>query len=182
MTGARTDALIVGAGAAGSLYAARLAAAGKSVLVLEAGPAWKNEDLVSSLIWARRLRWGGPPVASGGDNPLGVGFNTGWGLGGAALHHYGTWPRLMPSDFTMKSDHGQGLDWPIGYDDLRPFYDRVQEEVGISGDADEEVWRPAGAAYPLPPLEQFAQARLVSAGFEKLGMKTAPSPMATASG
>ncbi|MCB2062485.1 MAG: GMC family oxidoreductase [Novosphingobium sp.] len=178
MTGARTDALIVGAGAAGSLYAARLAAAGKSVLVLEAGPAWKNEDLVSSLIWARRLRWGGPPVASGGDNPLGVGFNTGWGLGGAALHHYGTWPRLMPSDFTMKSDHGQGLDWPIGYDDLRPFYDRVQEEVGISGDADEEVWRPAGAAYPLPPLEQFAQARLVSAGFEKLGMKTAPSPMA----
>lgn len=178
MSGSRTDAVIVGAGAAGSLYAANLAKAGKSVLVLEPGPAWKNEDLISSQIWARRLRWGGPPVASTGDNPLGVGFNTGWGLGGAALHHYGTWPRLMPSDFSMKSDHGQGLDWPIGYDDLRPFYDRIQEEVGISGDAAAEVWRPAGADYPLPPLEQFAQARLISSGFEKLGMKTAPSPMA----
>ena len=178
MSGSRTDALIVGAGAAGSLFAAKLAEAGKSVLVLEPGPAWKNEDLASSQIWARRLRWGGPSIASGGNNPLGIGFNTGWGLGGAALHHYGTWPRLMPADFTMHSDHGQGLDWPIGYDDLRPFYDRIQEEVGVSGDAAQEVWRPAGADYPLPPLEQFAQARLISRGFERRGMKTAPSPMA----
>lgn len=178
MSEARTDAVIVGAGAAGSLYAAKLAEAGWSVLVLEPGPAWTTDDLVSSQISARRLRWGGPPVGSAGDNPLGIGFNTGWGLGGAALHHYGTWPRLMPSDFTMKSDYGQGLDWPIGYDDLRPFYDRIQEEIGVSGDAAQEIWRPEGADYPLPPLENFAQARLVSAGFEKLGMKTAPSPMA----
>lgn len=178
MSDARTDVLIVGAGAAGSLYAAKLASAGKSVLVLEPGPAWKSEDLVSSLIWSRRLRWGGPGVASTGANPIGVGFNTGWGLGGAALHHYGTWPRFMPEDFNMRSRYGKGLDWPIGYDDLRPYYDRIQEEVGISGDARQEVWRPAADDYPLPPLEDFAQARLISRGFEALGMKTAPSPMA----
>lgn len=172
------DVVIVGAGAAGNLFAAVLAKAGKSVVVLEPGPAWKTDDLVSSLMWSRRLRWGGPPVESTGANAFGAGFNMGWGTGGAALHHYGTWPRLMPSDFTLKSDHGVGLDWPIGYDDLRPFYDRIQEEVGISGDAKAEVWRPAGAPYPLPPLAQFAQARLLSQGFEKLGMKTAPSPMA----
>lgn len=172
------DVLIVGAGAAGSLFAAKLAQAGKSVLVLEPGPPWKTDDLISSQIWARRLRWGGPPVGSSGDNPLGVTFNTGWGLGGAALHHYGTWPRLMPSDFKMRSEHGQGLDWPIDYDDLRPFYDRIQEEVGISGDAEQEIWRPKGAPYPLPPLEQFAQAKLLRKGFEALGMKTSPSPMA----
>lgn len=174
----RIDAVIVGAGAAGNLFAAVLAEAGKSVLVLDPGPAWKSADLVSSSIWSRRLRWGGPPVESTGANAFGAGFNTGWGTGGAALHHYGTWPRLMPSDFTMKSDFGRGLDWPIGYDDLRPYYDRVQEEVGVSGDAAAEIWRPAGAAYPLPPLQQFAQARLLAKGFHALGMKTAPSPMA----
>ncbi|MBM3594862.1 MAG: GMC family oxidoreductase [Alphaproteobacteria bacterium] len=174
----RTDAVIVGAGAAGNLFAAVLAEAGKSVLVLDSGPAWKTDDLYSSLIWSRRLRWGGAAVESTGTHAFGAGFNTGWGIGGAALHHYGTWPRLMPADFTMKSDHGRGLDWPIGYDDLRPFYDRIQEDVGMSGDAEAEVWRPAGAPYPLPPLQQFAQARLLSRGFEAMGMKTAPSPMA----
>jgi len=174
----RTDAVIVGAGAAGNLYAAVLAESGKSVLVLDPGPAWKSADLISSSIWSRRLRWGGPAIESTGRHAFGAGFNTGWGTGGAALHHYGTWPRLMPSDFTMKADFGKGLDWPISYDDLRPFYDRIQEEVGLSGDAEAEVWRPAGAPYPLPPLQQFAQARLLARGFHALDMKTAPSPMA----
>lgn len=178
MAADRSDVVIVGAGAAGNLFAALLAEAGKSVIVLDPGPAWKTDDLYSSLIWARRLRWGGPAVESTGAHPFGAGFNTGWGIGGAALHHYGTWPRLMPIDFTMKSDHGKGLDWPFGYDELRPYYDRIQEEVGVSGDAEAEVWRPAGAPYPLPPLMQMAQARLLSKGFHALGMKTAPSPMA----
>ena len=174
----KVDVVIVGAGAAGNIFAARLAEAGKSVLVLDAGPAWEASDLVSSQIWSRRLRWGGPAVASTGENPFGFGFNFGWGIGGAALHHYGTWPRLMPSDFTMRTDHGRELDWPFGYDVLQPFYDQVQEEVGISGDAAAEVWRPPGAPYPLPPLQQFAQARLIAAGFAAKGMTTAPTPMA----
>lgn len=175
---AHSDVVIVGAGAAGNLFAALLAEAGKAVTVLDPGPAWKTDDLFSSLIWARRLRWGGPAVESTGRHPFGAGFNTGWGIGGAALHHYGTWPRLMPADFTMKTDHGRGLDWPFGYDELRPYYDRIQAEVGVSGDAEAEVWRPQGAPYPLPPLIQFAQARLLANGFHALGMKTAPSPMA----
>jgi choline dehydrogenase-like flavoprotein len=51
------DAVIVGAGAAGSLIAAKLAAAGKRTLVLDAGPAWTTADLISSPIWSRRLKW-----------------------------------------------------------------------------------------------------------------------------
>lgn len=172
------DVLIVGAGAAGCLFAAKLAAAGKTVVVLDAGPAWSSDDLVSSQIWSRRLRWGGPAVESTGANPFGLGFNSGWGFGGSALHHYGTWPRMQPSDFDMASVHGRGLDWPFGYDVLQPYYDRIQDEVGVSGDAAAEVWRPPGKPYPLPPLDQFAQARLLARGFEALGMKTAPSPMA----
>lgn len=171
----------MGAGAAGSLLAARLAKAGRSVVVLEAGPAWTLDDLVSSQIWARRLKWGGAAVLRGGADPVGHNMSAGSGLGGAALHHYASWPRLHPADFRMASEHGRGLDWPIGYDDLRPHYDRVQEEVGMSGDAAKEVWRPAGAPYPMPPLETFAQARILSAGFEKLGLRTAPMPMAITS-
>ena len=54
------DFIIVGAGAAGSLYAAILAKAGKSVIMLDTGPGWVLADLISSQIWARRLKSGGP--------------------------------------------------------------------------------------------------------------------------
>ncbi len=172
------DVVIIGAGAAGALIASRLATGGRSVAVLDAGPAWDGGDLVSSQIWSRRLRWGGPPIASGGAQPIGFGFNAGWGFGGAALHHYGTWPRMHEVDFKLQSRYGKGIDWPIEYEDLRLHYDRVQEEVGISGDADAEIWRPPGAPYPMPPLQLTAQAQAIARGFAALGQRTAPAPMA----
>jgi choline dehydrogenase-like flavoprotein len=177
----RHDIVIMGAGAAGALLAARLSKAGKSIVVLDAGPAWTLGDLTSSQIWSRRLKWGGAPVLPGGTHPVGYNFATGWGLGGAALHHYAGWPRLAIADFTMLSNHGRGLDWPIGYDDLRPHYDDIQAEVGISGDDKQEIWRAPGDPYPMPPLEIFAQGRILSAGFEKLGMHVSPAPMAVTS-
>lgn len=172
------DVAIVGAGAAGALLAARLAEAGRSVILFEAGPRWDASSLVSSHIWSRRLRWGGPPVATTGREPIGFGFNAGWGVGGAALHHYGTWPRLHPADFTMRSDHGRGLDWPIGYDDLRPYYDLIQREVGVSGDAAREPWRPAGEPYPMPPLDPLKQGDVLARAFAAAGKRTSPAPMA----
>ena len=80
--------------------------------------------------------------------------------------------------FRMQSLYGKGLDWPITYDELRPYYDRIQSEVGISGDAQAERWRPSGEPYPMPPLPQFSQAKIIAKGFKKLGMHTAPIPMA----
>jgi len=178
MANTKVDAVIVGSGSAGSLLAAKLSQAGKKVLVLEAGPKRGMADLVSSQIWARRLKWAGPATETGGKDPLSIGFGSGWGTGGAGMHHYACWFRLHPEDFEMKSRFGKGLDWPISYDDLRPAYDQVQKEVGISGDADKEVWRPKGDAYPMPPLSMLKQGRLIARGFEKLGLRTAPLPMA----
>ncbi len=178
MANEKVDVAIVGAGAAGLLLAAKLSEAGKKVVVLEQGPAFKLDDLISSGIWGRRLKWGGAPVVSEGHDPLVYNFGAGWGIGGAALHQFATWPRLHPEDFRMKSECGRGLDWPISYDDLRPYYDRIQREVGLSGDHTAEVWRPTGDPYPMPPLKTYRHVHRLVEGFKKLGIRTAPSPAA----
>ncbi|WP_138379030.1 GMC family oxidoreductase [Luteithermobacter gelatinilyticus] len=174
----KVDVVIVGSGAAGSLMAAKLSAAGKTVVILEAGPKREMKDLVSSGLNARRLKWAGSPVEEAGNRPVGNGFNSGYGTGGSALHHYAVWPRLHEEDFKMRSLYGRGLDWPISYGDLRPWYDRVQKEVGLSGDAAAEIWRPAGAAYPMGPVPVFGQGEVIARGFEKLDRVTAPLPLA----
>lgn len=178
LPGHKVDAVIVGSGAAGSAMAAALAAGGKKVVILEAGPERGTRDLVSSTLWSRRLKWAGEPVLEQGDHPVGHVFNAGYGVGGSAVHHYGVWPRLHPEDFKMESRFGRALDWPIGYEDLRPWYDRVQNELGVSGDAQSEAWRPPGEPYPMPPVPRFTQGEILAQGFERLGMRVAPLPLA----
>lgn len=172
------DVIVVGSGAAGSNIAARLAEGGKRVLILEAGPARAPADLISSTLYARRVKWTGPPVLDEGKNPVGFVFNAAYGTGGAAMHHYAVWPRLHAEDFEMRSRHGRGLDWPFKYADLAPYYDRIQLEAGVSGDAAREKWRPAGAPYPMPAVPVFPQGSVIARGFNKLGMSTAPLPLA----
>jgi choline dehydrogenase-like flavoprotein len=174
----KQDVVIVGSGAAGSLLAAKLSQGGKRVLILEAGPEHTTADLYSSQLWARRIKWSGSPVETGGKHPISIAFASGWGTGGAALHHYAVWLRLHPEDFALHSRYGKGQDWPLTYEELRPFYDQVQKEVGVSGDAQAEVWRPAGDPYPMPPRKIFRQATLIAEGFSKLGLRTCPLPMA----
>ena len=176
-----TDVVIVGAGAAGSVYAAVLSEAGKSVLVLEGGPARKLEDLYSSQIWARRLKWAAPHAVNAGPDDIYVNFNAGRGFGGAAIHHYAVWPRYHTEDMDMARRFGRGLDWPYGYEELRPWYDKVQKDVGMSGDAAREKWRPAGDPYPLPPVLVSNHGKVLARGFEQMGMTTAPIPMAVLS-
>ncbi len=176
-----TDIAIIGAGAAGCLFAAKLAAAGREVDVFEAGPARTRDDLVSSQIWARRLKWGGPSMRSDGAPRFAHNFNMGWGTGGAALHHYAQYPRLLERDFKTASLFGMGLDWPIDHQDLRPHYDAVQAEIGIAGDAAREQYRPPGEPYPMPPHFAFAGARLMAQGFQAQGYQVFPTPLAVTS-
>ena len=177
----KVDVVIIGSGAAGSVFAAVLAEGGRSVLVLERGRERALNDLYSSQIWARRLKWGSPHVLEEGADSIWYNFNAGHGFGGAAIHHYGVWPRYHPEDFELHSRYGRGLDWPFAYDELRPYYDQVQADVGISGDAKQEIWRPSGADYPLPPVLVSNHGRVLAKGFEKLGKRTAPIPIAVLS-
>jgi choline dehydrogenase-like flavoprotein len=156
MANDKVDVVIVGAGASGSAYAAVLAKAGKKVVMLDGGPDWELKDLISSDFWGRRIKPAGAPFLLEGKNPFGYAFQTGWGVGGAALHYFANFPRLLPVDFKVKSEHGKGLDWPISYADVAPWYDRVADDIGVSGDAKaEERWRPAGKPYPMPPMMTF---------------------------
>ena len=172
----KVDAVIVGAGASGSVYAAVLAKAGKKVVVLEQGPDWRLEDLISSDFWGRRIKTAGAPFILEGRNPVGYAYQSGWGVGGATLHYFANFPRLLPNDFKVKGEHGRGLDWPIAYKDLAPFYDKVALDVGVSGDAKaEEIWRPAGKPYPMPPMKTFRNGQVWLKGFEAVGIRVVPA-------
>jgi choline dehydrogenase-like flavoprotein len=172
----KVDVAIVGAGASGSVYAAVLAKAGKKVALLEQGPDWQLTDLVSSDLWGQRIRTAGAPFLLEGKNPYGYSGQSGWGVGGAALHYFANFPRLLPSDFNIKSEHGRAHDWPISYSDVAPYYDRIAQEVGVSGDAKaEEIWRPAGQPYPMPPMKTFRNGDVWLKGFEAIGIRMVPA-------
>ena len=172
------DVVIAGSGATGSLMAAKLAQAGRRVLILESGAERGGDQMISSTLYARRLKWDGDPVLEEGSNPIGHAFNAGRGVGGAAAHHYAVWPRMHPEDFRMHAQYGVGHDWPISYEDLRPYYDVVQADCGVAGDAKQEKWRPPGDAYPMPGVPTFSQGRILQRGFKAQGMTTAPLPLA----
>ena len=172
----KVDVVIVGAGASGSVYAAVMAKQGKKVVVLEQGPDWQLSDLISSDIWGRRVKPAGGPFTLEGRNPVSYGFQGGWGVGGAALHYFANFPRLLPNDFKIKSEHGRAQDWPISYQDVAPYYDKVARDVGVSGDAKaEEIWRPAGESYPMPPMKTFRNGQVWLKGFEAVGIRMVPA-------
>jgi choline dehydrogenase-like flavoprotein len=178
MANEKVDVVIVGAGASGSVYASVLAKAGKKVVLLESGPDWELSDLISSEIWGRRIKPAGAPILLEGKNPMTYAAQGGWGVGGAALHYFANFPRLLPTDFKTRSEHNRAHDWPIAYQDVAPFYDKVAREIGVSGDAKaEERWRPAGEAYPMPPMKTFRNGNIWLKGFEALGIPMVPAPV-----
>jgi len=176
MANEKVDVVIVGAGASGSVFAAVLAQAGKKVVLLEEGPDWQLTDLISSDFWGRRIKPASGPFRLEGKNPFGYVYQAGWGVGGAALHYFANFPRLLPNDFKIKSEHGRALDWPISYSDVAPYYDKVAQDVGVAGDAKaEEIWRPAGQPYPMPPMKTFRHGEVWRKGCEAAGIRLVPA-------
>jgi choline dehydrogenase-like flavoprotein len=174
------DAVVVGVGAGGGTLTQRLAHAGWRVVALDAGPFWEPEvDWVSDEAGSQHLYWTEPRSIDGSD-PVPLGSNNcGRGVGGSMVHFAGYAPRLHPSDFATKRRDGVGVDWPISYQDLRPYYRDLEEELPVAG----EHW-PWGDPhhYPHSPHPISGDGLLFQDGCHRLGIPTRVGPVAITNG
>ena len=184
------DAVVVGAGVAGALTAKQITRAGLRVLLLEAGPNTAArldgyERHLQTFYAAGRKTPESPwPAALGapqpdvgdwtsdkgyfvqkGPNPYGSSYAR--LQGGSTLHWLGVSLRMLPEDFALRSRHGVGVDWPIGYDTLAPWYAKAEHELGVAADVADQAhggltFEP-GYDYPMrriPP--SFSDAKLAA--------------------
>ncbi len=194
------DAIVVGAGAGGGVAAGLLAEAGKTVLLLERGTWLTFEEVGRDHLRNQRLSrygvnagpdlGGNPRVVVSPDSavsvagPIGPGYQNNAACVGSGTRVYGAqaW-RYLPDDFQMASRYGVPsgsslADWPLTYDDLAPYYEQAEWEMGVSGDeAEAGLHRPRHTAYPMPPLPLNRQGRTLQAGASRLGWDTQRVPL-----
>jgi len=176
VAGRSADVVIVGSGACGALVARDLAAQGLSVVVLEAGKRFEPaRDLANSEANAGKIMWTEARVFTGPD---GVAPKTGVGVGvgGGTLPFLGVMPRFRRDDFRTRSTEGVGADWPIGYDDLRPHYARVERDFGVAGECGPGCDEPY--ELPMPPHRMNWHAQLLAKGALALGARPFAPPIA----
>jgi choline dehydrogenase-like flavoprotein len=172
------DVLVVGAGASGGVVARRLAEAGIGVVCLEQGD-WPDRASYRGAEpdWelTARKQWSSSPNIrqAPADYPVDVSesdvgvlnFN---GVGGGMIMYAAQWPRLLPSDFRVRSLDGVADDWPVTYDELLPYYERTDVQIGVSGLGGNPAY-PPGADPPLPPLPVGPAGMLLARAHDRLG-------------
>ena len=178
--GDEVDLVVVGAGAGGGVLTQRLARAGWKIVCLDAGPFWDPDaDWVSDERGSHTLYWTDPRQIGGADPvPLGSN-NSGRGVGGSMVHYAGYTPRFHPSDFRTYSADGVGADWPIGYDDLAPYYAAIEQELPVAG----EDW-PWGDPhrYPHRPHPVGGNGEIFLRGARAAGIEARVGPVAIPNG
>jgi choline dehydrogenase-like flavoprotein len=183
---ADVDVCIVGTGVAGALVGLRLAEAGRSVVFLEAGERFEGSrlermefairsDTPDTEVW----EMGGPRdrYTTGGAFEYPVNSARVKGVGGTTLHWQGNTPRFHEVDFELGTRHGLGVDWPISYDDLSPYYTAAERELGVAGSPGPDD-PPREADYPLPAFPKRYSDGLLIAACERLGISTRDAPQA----
>ncbi len=210
-----TDVVLIGVGAVGGVAALPLARAGLDVIGLEAGNWLTARDFAPDELRNNIRGWpqsvqkanrevpthrrseGAPYSPRPSVHPM---MNA---VGGTSLHYWGQSWRLNPWDFRVVSEtarrYGAGRipagstveDWPFGLEELEPYYDAVEYEVGISGQAgningtiDEggNIFEgPRQREYPMPPLRGSGFTELMSDAARGLGWHPFPGPAAIAS-
>ena len=183
----RVDVCIIGAGPAGALVAARLAKQGHEVIVLEAGPQFDTDSRTDRM--ERSIRpgiekdiWdmGGERDAYTNDGERDYPLNAARvkGVGGSTLHWQGMVMRLHESDFEGTAGTGDDPDWPITYEELRPYYAEVERAFGVSGADDNPFAPPREAPFPLPAFPPSYSDSLFAPACEQLGISMHSVPNA----
>ena len=182
------DVVIVGSGVAGALIGYKLATAGARVVILEAGPRTDRDAAVNryraGLYAYESPEWAPQPTTSNLDHyyvqagPVKFSSDYERRVGGTTWHWLGNCPRLLPSDFQMQTRFGVGIDWPIIYDDLEPWYVEAEKELGVAGDSDHNDGSPRSAPYPMPPLPLAAGDLMFKEAAANLGLELLATPQA----
>src|SRR6187549_3615812 len=206
-----TDVVIIGLGAAGGVAALPLAQAGVDVIGLEAGGALTRRDFAPDehrnnvrswpMLTSQKTKQEAPTVRATSSQPAVQGGHPMMNaIGGTSLHYWAQHWRLNPWDFKVVSDttrrYGAAripkgstvVDWPFGYDELEPYYDKIEYEVGVSGQAgnvngkidargnkfEGQRKRP----YPMPPLRGNEFLDKMASAARTIGWSPFPGPAA----
>ncbi len=190
------DAIIVGSGAGGGMATKILADAGLKIALVEAGPFFDPKDPKTQT----QLKWSyeSPRRGAGTTRAFGE-FDMSWGdwkvpgepyttkegtdfywwrsrmLGGRTNHWGRISLRFGPDDFQHKSVDGLGENWPITYDEVKPYYDRLDKLIGVFGSKERLKNQPDG--YFLPPPKPRLHELYYIKGAKKAGVTAIPSRM-----
>ena len=194
------DVCVVGSGAGGGPVAFALSAAGYSVLVLEKGPFFTEKDFYKDelaccrrSVYTPKLKdeqhviedesgsgWEATPTSESGWD-----FWNGSCVGGASNFMSGFFYRLKPDDFRLRSTFGDikganVADWPISYDDLEPYYTKVETEVGVSGEVEKHKFSEPRSTkdFPYPPTTEHPIVENIDLACQKLNFHLLKTPRA----
>jgi len=194
------NAVVVGAGAGGGIVAKELSQAGLSVVLLERGKWYSAFDCRKDDLRNQRNSVLG--TAFGPDEernprvfvdehgkeqilrPNEGGYNNNAACVGGGTVSYGAmaW-RFMEKDFRMRSTYGRVggstlEDWPISYQDLEPYYEKAESEIGVSGDDSNNIFRaPRRRPLPMPPLSPNREYEVLKSAARRLGLHPFDIPM-----
>ncbi len=194
------DVCIIGSGAGASPIAYELSNAGYKVVVLEKGEYYNEEDFNKDELAVSRRDLFTPPLSEqkhiinefeNGKYTRYDGAEYNWNfwngslVGGSSNLMSGYFHRLKPQDFKLLSTYGaiEGaniVDWPISYEDLEPYYDKVEKVIGVSGKVIEHKFQEMRSSkdFPYPELQTNDAVKWFDAACEELGYVSLPTPRA----
>ncbi|MGH9448272.1 MAG: GMC family oxidoreductase N-terminal domain-containing protein, partial [Terriglobia bacterium] len=175
------DVCVVGSGAAGGVMAKELCEGGAKVLMLEAGRVVTPGQFLSHK-WPYELPYRGLrgekqapfsprdfQAAIRYDKCDQISIDRVRVLGGRTLHWNAVTLRYAPEDFKQQSLYGAEEDWPVSYTELEPYYDRIEQTIGICGEDDGLEILPAGKHY-LPPLPWRCSEHALARATKQMGI------------